>query len=221
MYDEIVTISVGVGKAEKNFEIHKGLLCFYSNFFRAALKGGFAEANSKGFNLPTESPKIFQLFKNWLYTRKFQSGEQSDAQYLDTRTICDIWLFADRREIPLLMNIAVNLFKKNILAKWCLPVKLVPYIYENTTDGSKLRYFIVDTFAYLWDESARQNIDLEFGEDAILDIARTLMARPPLLDKEGYQAKDNCVYHVHEKGVRCNRELNTLVAKLHTALQQE
>ncbi|KAI4850205.1 hypothetical protein E4T44_02886 [Aureobasidium sp. EXF-8845] len=42
-YKETVTLVTGAAKVQ--YTLHKGLLCFYSDFFRAALNGSFKEAS--------------------------------------------------------------------------------------------------------------------------------------------------------------------------------
>lgn len=97
-FDEVVDIIVGEGNAVKTFRLHKGALCFYSGFFEGALNGRFAEAQDGAVKLPTEDVPTFEKFVGWLYTRNFElAGDHTDYPLL-----CELWAFADRREIPLL-----------------------------------------------------------------------------------------------------------------------
>lgn len=61
----MVVVLVGPGK--QRFEIHKGLICSRSDFFKAALTGNFKEADGT-IALPDHDPATFKYFVYWLYT---------------------------------------------------------------------------------------------------------------------------------------------------------
>lgn len=105
----MATIEVGDGEVKRTFYAHRGLLTFYSGYFKAALEGGFAEAQSGVIKLETEEPSVFEAFITWLYTRK------ACAKVINPDTACEhyelvvkLWIFANRRDIPLLMNEMVD-----------------------------------------------------------------------------------------------------------------
>ena len=69
LYDSIVIIYVGPGKSR--FDVHKGLLCSVSDFFKAACNGQFIEG--KGIvTLPEQEESTFRYFVYWLYTGKLR-----------------------------------------------------------------------------------------------------------------------------------------------------
>ena len=70
-FDTIIEVQVGTGDDKRTFEVFKGVLCFYSGYFQAALNGRFAEAHVHIVKLPTEEPLIFELFRYWIHTRRF------------------------------------------------------------------------------------------------------------------------------------------------------
>lgn len=67
LYDSIVIVIVG--PTEHHFDLHKGLLCSWSGFFKAALNGNFIETEGT-VKLPEQDPETFRYFVNWLYTGK-------------------------------------------------------------------------------------------------------------------------------------------------------
>lgn len=72
---ETATIEVGTGLNKKTFHVHRDLLSFYSGYFKAALRGGFAEATSGVVQLETEEPVVFEGFVKWFtHTKLAQSG---------------------------------------------------------------------------------------------------------------------------------------------------
>ena len=64
LYDSIV--SVLVGPNAEHFNVHKGILCESSDFFKAALNGNFKENNGT-VKLPEQKVEIFKYFIHWLY----------------------------------------------------------------------------------------------------------------------------------------------------------
>ena len=70
LYDSLVTVLVG--SQETQFEIHRGLLCASSDFFKAAITGNFKESDQKEIKLPEQDVKIFRFFVHWLYTGRLR-----------------------------------------------------------------------------------------------------------------------------------------------------
>ncbi|KAF2449204.1 hypothetical protein P171DRAFT_480311 [Karstenula rhodostoma CBS 690.94] len=64
--------TVFVGSSKARFVVHEELLAHYSEFFRAALQGGFAEAETKTITLDDVAPHTFELFVHWLYYQRFR-----------------------------------------------------------------------------------------------------------------------------------------------------
>ena len=67
MFDSLVTVLVG--PKQHRFDIHKGLLCTKSKFFKATCSGNFKEAEGK-IQLPSQEVDTFKYFVYWLYTGK-------------------------------------------------------------------------------------------------------------------------------------------------------
>lgn len=65
LYDTMVVVLVGAVK--QRFEVHKGLICSQSDFFKAAFMGNFQEADGT-LTLPEQEPVTFKSFICWLYT---------------------------------------------------------------------------------------------------------------------------------------------------------
>lgn len=76
LYDSLVVVLVG--PESQRFDLHKGLICARSDFFRAALNGHFKEAEGK-IELPEQDPETFKYFVNWLYTDRLRGFYYSDT----------------------------------------------------------------------------------------------------------------------------------------------
>lgn len=65
LFDSLVTVLVG--SEQHRFDIHKGLLCTKSGFFKTACDGNFKEADGT-IRLPYQEVNTFKYFVYWLYT---------------------------------------------------------------------------------------------------------------------------------------------------------
>ncbi|KAL1591647.1 hypothetical protein SLS60_011645 [Paraconiothyrium brasiliense] len=79
--------TVVVGTEEATFVVHEALLTHYSEFFRAALQGGFQEAKTKTVTLKDDSSSTFELFVHWLYHERLPNARKDDAQVVQLFSI--------------------------------------------------------------------------------------------------------------------------------------
>lgn len=141
-----------VGPAEKSYSLHKGLLCKYSDYFRAALTGSFAEAATQTVRLDEEDPAIFDLFVTWLYTQRI-IPEDMTSKDVDWKILAEQYVFADRRSSPSFKNAIIDALATKALDKeQFLPqYGTIKWIWDNTADKASLRRFMVDYFAHVAD----------------------------------------------------------------------
>ncbi|THX02302.1 hypothetical protein D6D13_08369 [Aureobasidium pullulans] len=64
---DIVTIRFE--KSKQGFHIHKGVLSFWSDYYRGMLNGSFREAKEKTLT-SDEDPYIFTIFESFCYTNQ-------------------------------------------------------------------------------------------------------------------------------------------------------
>jgi hypothetical protein len=82
-----VKVLVGEGDSQKEFNVHEGILCDRSDFFKKALNGPWLESTEKTVKLPEDDPKTFRLYQGLLYTNEFPPNcafEDEDLQTDDT-----------------------------------------------------------------------------------------------------------------------------------------
>lgn len=211
------TIEVGTDANKQTFYVYRDLLSFYSGCFRAALNGGFTEAESGVIKLETEEPVVFEGFVKWLYTKDFRSDEinkHNNKEYF--MSIVKLWIFADCREIPLLMNEMIDRLQEAVHTVWLLPRNTIREAYSNTTARSALRRMIVDTYKTLGGIGLGHDMTKDDGYDYRCYPKQFLYDLMPLLlqvrgqrnlTKEEYNEVDMCPsFHVHEEGVSCTRK---------------
>lgn len=214
VFDSMIRIKVGKDGAIEIFDVHKGLLKFYSGYFQVAInnikEGRFAESKENMITLD-EDVDVFKAFKNWLYTRglpalpiRLATGNETDTW---SGIFVKLWCFGDRREIPLLQNECINALLSGMMCRTTILTGRIPYIYANTITGSPLRDFITGIVA----QRVKDNTDA-FAEsiadcwckDSLSDLVKLLVLRPEVASWDVLVA-GACEWHVHEEGVKCKK----------------
>ena len=96
MYREVVQVLVGARGT--SFTVHKGLLCSESDFFKAALTGGFSEAREGVVKLADEREDVFEIFITWLYSGKLVVEDEGVDATLTLMEIFRVYVFADAHQ---------------------------------------------------------------------------------------------------------------------------
>jgi hypothetical protein len=69
-------VTVKIGPEHAMYRIHKALLVHHSNYFRKALRGSWKEAEEGQVVLDDLEPAAFDVFVDWLYTKKIPETQQ-------------------------------------------------------------------------------------------------------------------------------------------------
>lgn len=178
------------------------LLCSSSDYFRAALDGGFKEAAEQRIELLEDDPKVFERFQLWLYTEKvFDRGEKSTA--LDHSMLVDIYVFAESRCIPGFQNHLVDTIIRKSAREGFYLRPSDGDMYSNTALSSPLRELAVYMAAYLGGLN-RPSWELDkYPKDFLVALVLALYKRSGLekdSDPKATLWKNRCKYHVHFKG---------------------
>lgn len=155
LFDTIVNVFVGPDHVQ--FGIHKALLCQRSSYFKGALTGRFKEAREGTVTLEDEDPEVFSRFNTWLYTGSCIRDD--DDATLAMAPAFQLWLFAEKRMIADLQNAIIDQLITNRSTFDPKDGRVVQEIstedeeacisaWQNTTDESRLRSFIVDFFSF-------------------------------------------------------------------------
>lgn len=144
MFDTIIVVKAG--PADKEYPLHKGLLCHHSGFFRAMFAGDFQEGMMRLATMKDTDQDIFDMFQLWLYTRKLFNVEvASDKNVFPL--LCRAWVFGDKIISPCFKNAVAEAILDNLISAWSFSASQLPFVYENTVDGSPLRSLIVEFIA--------------------------------------------------------------------------
>ncbi|KAL8761612.1 MAG: hypothetical protein Q9184_002287 [Pyrenodesmia sp. 2 TL-2023] len=142
----VVTLKVGPKGCRSRYQVHKGLLCHVSPYFKAAFERDFKEA-SGSITFPEDDSEDWERFIHWLYKRKLQITSLAEPTPLIRYTdLIDLYILADKYDIGLLKNHIMRcLFRtvhhyRNLHSNQGLPCdSLVEHIYNLTPGHSTLR----------------------------------------------------------------------------------
>lgn len=197
-------IEIGHENNRRAYCAHKGMLSLYSGYFTAALSDSWRDTHSGVLKLESEDADLFGAFVLWLYSGKITDGSMKVNQGF----IVDIWLFADRRNIPLLMNEMVDELHRSIGDNWTIPAHRLHTIYEHTPERSALRRLLMYSMCRLSGPrllGTKVHTD-EFPREAMVNLLRLMLAIPrePHMMQWEYNPLNVCsAYHTHEEGVSC------------------
>lgn len=188
-----------------SLRVHKDLICNSSVFFKSALSHDWKESQEQTVRLVEEDPEIVKLYIHWLYPgRIFEFSEKSkdngNKQYLKC---AKAYVLGDRLQDGGFCDAAVDVFMDGCQqAVWDVAdtgfcsERVIIYIYENTTESSKLRELLVDVFAIHGDPYW---IPKSGAPEFAHSIASKLLYVTQDIDerKEPTRTYNNCKYHNH------------------------
>ena len=125
--------------------VHKELLCFYSKYYTAALKGNFLEAQKDRFEVPLSSENV-EAFVRWIYT-----GQIDDDMPVDDSI--HLYIFADQMDILALRRPLLTGLAEHALLDW----DAVKLILTSLPPTSQLHDWIVNSYVAHW--------ELDFDDD--------------------------------------------------------
>ncbi|CAD0110786.1 unnamed protein product [Aureobasidium uvarum] len=202
-FDTVVTIEVGPEK--KVFVVHKELLCFYSDYFRAPFDGSFKEAIEGKLTLPDENIDTFYLFDGFLYTNQLRNQERASGSNIRCYNLSRLWVFGDKYLVPALQNMAMDCLveRLHIVKKRLGSEPTMSFIYDNTVHDSPLRRMAIDWQVYGICVTDREQL-CSWPREAVVDLAMAQSTKETM-HYAGKQLPESgkCHYHLHAEGEFC------------------
>ena len=208
-------VDIFVGAEQRRFHLHCDLLCERSDFFRAAFRGHFREAEAEELTLPDENVESFELLVAWMYGASLKSIPSEDAF---TAYLCLV-ILARKLCLEHLQNEAMDhilRFYRTSLST--MKVETIRWIYENTLVGDPLRRLTIRCASWtaMINETDISESDdrylLEEGGEIAVDFASTLADYcystkwdPDYIENADPRGLPNCFYHKHESTPICGR----------------
>lgn len=124
--------------------VHKELLCFFSPYYTAALKGGFSEAKKDTITIDLEFDLMRDLV-SWLYTGNFTRYESSH--------FLDLYLFADEKMMLALRRSIMTVFVgvQEVGYKDMDEDETIAFLQQLPATAGLFRY-LVDYWVVLWSQ---------------------------------------------------------------------
>lgn len=147
----MVTVMIGLPNNLKKFVLHKSFACFHSPVLHQAFSGPSLESQTQIYTIDDfDFPDAFGAIMDWMYTER-SSGfldamemaevEAEGGARLLPNYLYIIWVLADRLLMPKLQNRIMDVVYDHEFCRNETPG--IPWVYKNTTPGSKLRRFVI------------------------------------------------------------------------------
>ncbi|KAF2128228.1 hypothetical protein P153DRAFT_50142 [Dothidotthia symphoricarpi CBS 119687] len=171
-FDRMMKVMVGAGCVQKEYHIHRGLLCFHSAYFKKLLDGPFEEGGSDSHTLSDVSINTFERFYYWLYTGVVTDGTGVSDANLGWADIINLYVFADFHMVQALKNRAVELFFLHMAQVWGVNAQCSSLMYAGTTQTSMLRKLHIDILldTYAFGDSSWKDPGQEFPNEFLMDL---------------------------------------------------
>lgn len=208
LFDTLVRIEVGTGEEKRTFEVYKGVLCFYSDYFNAALRGRFVEAQENIARLPTEDATIFDYFCTWIHKRYFFESTLAPFMLFPFDSLLKLWVFGDAHDVPMLQNEAGDMILRKIVDSRNFPsAEDLCYVCDSTLEDTPLRNLLTYMFEAICGRELKwSSLDSE-GRMMTMERSGELLmpwkAKIRTLPSSVY----HCTWHVHEDGAKCPNAL--------------
>lgn len=183
------------------------------------------EGNGVPYILDDVEPGTFDAFVLWMFTGRLykpkepalatdatgETTERSTNVNMSQASIAKVWLLGDRLGVPPLQNLAIDTYHQHIHDIWKTDRDMIPYVWNNTVKGHKLRSFLIELFSTVA-TLKKDESDTRFHEmDFLIELverqeelsAHTIISKPT--DFKNYWAKlDLCQFHIHDQ-VDCKK----------------
>jgi hypothetical protein len=161
---DVIQILVGSDPPVR-FRVHKDLICNSSAFFKSALSHDWKEAEEQTVRLEEDDLEIFKLYIHWLYRGTVFEFSENGYDYGTGQywSAAKAYVLGDKLQDGNFCDAAIDVFIdglqqadyqdsdiEDMCVGWPYP-GIVPYIYENTPEVSKIRQLMVDIFVYKGD----------------------------------------------------------------------
>ncbi|CAD0100292.1 unnamed protein product [Aureobasidium mustum] len=195
------TIKLASTKDGVVVSIHKGLLCFFSSYYAAALNGNFLEAEKDRFEVGLSGAQL-QAFAEWIYTGTFNVHDRED-EFL----FISLYIFADLVDIIALRRSAISHIADLSIVSW----SMVELILKNVTQNSPLRRHVSDNYIAHWmpttdanrprlPDSQTDSVYLVAHSNFMFELLKGVALRKVSADDATKCpcCNDLCKYHEHE-----------------------
>jgi len=189
-----------VGTDKDTYEVHESVLSG-SEFFRAALKGEWTEAQEGKVSLQNVKPAIFEVYMQWLYQRRLPEDGQEERECVfmglfEAYVLGDQFRDASFKDVVIDSIIALPIF-----ARVFLKSSTVRFVYDHSTEHSASRRLVVDLYTRYGYENASWLPETDramFPVEFLFDLAKNLFRERKRPNRKiPHPECSSCLYHCH------------------------
>ena len=211
-------VTVEVGRTNEIFDVHENLLLRHSDFFKAALSGGWRERDERKVTLSEEKTEIFEIFSRFIYSGSIFSHKEGDEYWANEKSLShewkrlqDCWNLGEKLQSTSFKDAIVDAIVAEYRTQLKVPLDIHNRIYASSHKKSKIRILLVDFAIHGWKLSAFENLQQDRRQpDFIFDVAAALLKikKRGVNTKPAYLGDETCTYHVHEaEGKACYKTM--------------
>ncbi|KAH0337350.1 hypothetical protein KCU81_g8113, partial [Aureobasidium melanogenum] len=185
--------------------VHKELLCFYSPYYTAAIKGRFSESRKDLFTLGLGASQT-RLFVEWLYTGRCEHNPWNQHGSDD---ICALYVFADQTDIIALRRTITTRLSSSV-RRPVTPDELASLVSQLPGSSGLRRFLLEEAVSYRmyaeykgtatpWDWEQQGYFPEDFPEDFYAQLLSGHLQN----EGQGFgspRLNNQCNYHEHEDG---------------------
>jgi len=146
-------VKIVVGPNAKVFNVHKGIICARSPYFRDAFEGNFREAKEGAAMLSTVDPSVFGVFLDWVYYNRLQYRKEpgkvpteiDHCEHADAIDL-EVYIFADQHDTPLLRQLSLESMHARYSNGRVPRDSIVVRAFEGLPASSPMWQFLIDLY---------------------------------------------------------------------------
>ncbi|KAG9675056.1 hypothetical protein KCV03_g2807, partial [Aureobasidium melanogenum] len=182
--------------------VHKELLCFFSPYYTAAIKGRFSESRTDLFTLRISASQT-RLFVEWLYTGRFE------RTFMDATDMYVLYLFADQTDIIALRRSIIDSLVRHLRSPRD-PGDMGRLVSQLPSRSGLRRFFLEEALAeraralrngkvVAWNWEQQGYVAEDFPEDFYAQLVNGHL-RNGGKEPGPLSFSNTCNYHEHEDG---------------------
>lgn len=162
-------VTIYVGKEQKEYIVHKQVICNTADYFSKAFTGAFQERVGV-MHLPEETSDAFGLFVHWLY--KGEVPLIHTQNYLER--LFKLYVFAEKLCLVELANRTMNRIRRicGCNPKAETKASMVSYAFQNTFTDSPIREWALQDYVRHLDKSKFSGIPTGKDSDGLRLLCR-------------------------------------------------
>ena len=180
----MVTITVDEGPLKATFQMHRGVVCFHSKYFKNLFEGGFMEAQSDTHAMPQISSKTFRMFYSWMYTDTVTEKDGVSDSAINEAWLIRLYSFADYHMAESLKNRVAELFFLRMAERWEDNLCETKLLYDLTPMDSPFRQLHVDILLETGSIEELQEELADLPRDFFGDMLKTCASRNMVYGRE-------------------------------------